>query len=257
MVLWPKISLGIVIAMIFLIISPSESSGKLPPVINITVNNASIDVEVREIALGEVLRAIAAKTGILLKLGDPLTEAVTHSIKALPLEEALKLLLANRNYSLMFKKTEDGNFVPTEIRTVENSPSDGSNRAGNSASISALPPNEFGLPAIVDNHMKMLTKEQLGQQLGNTEVLLKQMAAVPVADGPFIKGIRLTRLADQSALAGIGLAQGDLISNVNGMRVESALQFLQAVKSPPTGVSSIMIGITRNGRYESRYLRLQ
>ena len=104
---------------------------------------------------------------------------------------------------------------------------------------------------ITHNHGKQIPREQFG----NTSALLKQMAVVPVADGPLPGGFRVTSINQNSVLSNLGINQGDIISHINGKKVESLEQFLGALKSPPGDL--VMISRkSSDGKISSIYLHL-
>jgi type II secretory pathway component PulC len=107
----------------------------------------------------------------------------------------------------------------------------------------------------MDNRFKQLGREQFAQQFADTDSLMKQMAAVPITEGPFTKGIRITDLAESSAFIEIGLTPGDIVEYVNASPVTSAQQFLQSLKTPPEG-ELVRIERKRDGMILPIYIHL-
>ena len=248
-----KTSVPVIVLLAFLCHIPL-SLAKQQPLFTVQVNKETIDIEAKEAILGDVVRAVSEKVGIALKMGEPLTETVTISLKAIPYEEAFKSLLAGHSHTLIFKKTMDDQFVLVELQVL------GNGLAHKVDIDSAAPsPNQDGLSS-PNTVGKKLSREQLKQQFGNMSALMKEMTAVPVNDGDMIQGIKVTNLRAQSAISQLGISTGDIISSVNGNRIESAEQFLKAVQSPPEDMSIVMITRTlnaRNGLSDSLYLQLR
>jgi hypothetical protein len=254
-----KIITSIIMVCTLLISNTDMSEAKPQPSISVQVSNAIINIEARDAVLRDVIQAVSEKTGIVLKLGDPLTELITFSIEDVSAEEALKRLLANRNYTIIFKKTADDCFLPIELRVIGNTPIRGSILPINAAvnTVATLKEAEK-TPAPVNKDGKTFTRAQYIQRFQDIDHLSKQITAIPRRDGPFMKGIEITNINTDSVLSEIGIHRGDLISHINGNPIQSVQQFWQSIKSPPENASLVMIGRTMSdGRHSSIYIHLQ
>ena len=112
-----------------------------------------IHIQAEEVPLIDILKAISDKTGMILKSGVDLTNAVTIDLKAISVENCIHRLLARRNYALIYKKTQDGKSVPIELRVVGSAPL--RNMTLSSSQISDI---DTGPPA-PDDHIKKYQKK--------------------------------------------------------------------------------------------------
>ena len=226
----------------FLLFAPSMGVCRQQPVI-ITAHGSMINVEASGVPLGEVIKAISEKTGILFKFGAPLTETVSFSLKAISAEEAIKQLLANRSYTLSFKKTDDGQFTPVELLVVANRPTDPINIQG----MSLTGQNESGTP-LDSQMMKKSTNDQYAQQLGNADSLSKQTAGIPASDRPLSGGgLGISNPSENGGPFQISLASG---GNV-GASMQSARQTSQSTLSTSGGQSNESVAPTSDSRMKS------
>lgn len=198
-----------------------------------------IDIQAEEVPLIDILKAISDKTGIILKSGDDLTNAVTIDLKAISVENCIHRLLAGRNYALIYKKTQDGKSVPIELRVVGSASL--TNMTLSSSQISDIS-TEAPAP---DDHMRKYQRKWFKQAFADTKNLPKQISTEVTGDGHEQSGIRITRLAENSVFRQIGLNQGDIINDVNGEPVKTAQQFIQALQSVSKGNNHPIIRIER------------
>lgn len=241
----------------FLFFFPTRSMSQLEPSIKINVNGSIIDVEASEVALGDVLKAISEKTGVALKSGDRLKETVSFSFRGMPPEEAFKRLLANRSYVLTYRRADGGRYVPDELRVLGNQSVDAVKIPSPSIPDFSLSDPQQDLEDIPANdNIKKLDRGDFIQQFNDTDLLMKEMVAVPITEGPFTRGIRITDLAQSSALLKIGLKRGDIIENIDGSPAISAEQFLESLQSVPEERSVVMIKLKRDDVLASIYLQL-
>lgn len=91
-----KITLAFVLFCLLLMPLPAGAE-------TVTIQNGRMSVDLKEASLMGVAQDIEKKSGILFKGDESLLEGkVSVSFKDLPVEEGIKRILANMNYSLMF-----------------------------------------------------------------------------------------------------------------------------------------------------------
>lgn len=220
------------IYLIFLLIAPSIGACRQEPII-ITTNGSIIDVEASGAPLRDVLKAISDKMGILLKLEAPLTETVSLNIKAMPAEDALKQLLANRSYTLSFKKMDDGQFTPVELLVVANRQTELMNIPG----VNTPGHNENGTPAD-SQMMKKIGNDQYAQQPPTTDTLVKQTSIYPSSDWS----------SSNNTHTQIGITSGGNISASSGAPMLAAWAAPLPIPSSYGGQSSESNGPIVNNR---------
>ena len=235
--------------------------------ISIKVSEPALFINAEEAALGDILTALAERTGLTLRLGEPLTESVSCTIKANSLEEAIRRLLTSHSYSLTYKKNQDGIPFPDELKVLANRP-DGQTVAGlqnvnvqepiTAAALSDEGEANPGDDPPRDEHQKKIKRERFQQEFENLDALMEKVAAVPISGEPLSGGVRIMRLSGENALQQIGLNAGDVILNVNGYPVRSAQQLLQSLQSPPGGQRMLRIErIGADGSPDPIYIELQ
>lgn len=212
--------------------------------LHLKLQRSMIDIQAEEVPLIDILMALSDKTGMILKSSDDLTNAVTIDLKAVSVENCIHRLLAGRNYALIYKKTQDDKSVPIELRVVGSAPL--RNMTLSSSQISDI---DTG-PSAPDDHMRKYQRKWFKQAFADTKNLPKQISTEPTGDGHEQAGIRITRLAENSAFQKIGLNQGDIINDVNGKPVKTAQQFIQALQSASKGNNHpIRIERLKNDRF--------
>jgi len=252
MIPWKKTSAIIVLLVIFFF-AGSPCAGKQPPSMTIRAHDSIMDIDARQVAIEDVLRAISSKMGIALKIKKPIQDKVSFQLKDVSAEEVFKKLLVTRNYIFNFRKTEDGQFVLVELQVMGSSPEE----LTNIKSEGPLGQNENERPLAADHPMEQLAMAPTAQPSGNTDNLTAQMTAIPLSKNSSSKGIMVLHIAEKSALSQIGLTPGDTIGDINGKAVTSDQQFLQALAVPhvgPDGTSITRIERWRNGRIDPIYI---
>jgi hypothetical protein len=93
-----KVKISLVLVIICLSLAPLFAGAE-----SVTIQNGRMSVDLKEASLLGVAKDIEKQSGIAFK-GDEslLEEKVSVSFKDLPLEQGIKRILANMNYSLMF-----------------------------------------------------------------------------------------------------------------------------------------------------------
>ena len=203
--------------------------------LKLDIRSSIIDIQAEQVPLIDILKAISDKTGIILKSDVDLTNAVTIDLKGLSVENCIHRLLAGRNYAVIYKKTQEDKSVPIELRVV------GSGSLRNMT----LTPSQISdidtEPPEPDEHMRKYQRKWFKQAFSDTKNLPKQISTEPTDDGHEQSGIRITRLAENSAFQKIGLNQGDIINDVNGEPVSTCKEFIEALRSALNGNHLIRI----------------
>lgn len=197
--------------------------------LKLDVRSSLIDIQAKQAPLIDILKAISAKTGIILKSGADLTDEVTINLKTMSIENCIHRLLAGRNYALIYKKIQNDKSVPIELRVVGSAPL--KNITLSSSQISDIDTE----PSAPDDHMRKYQRKWFKQAFADTKNLPKQISIEETGDGHEQSGIRITRLAKNSVFRKIGLNEGDIINDVNGKSVSTCPEFIKALRSASNG----------------------
>ena len=224
-----KTFLRVLFLLSIIIINPINYSIAESASFHFELQQSLIDIQAKEIPLIDILKTLSDKTGIILKSGDDLTDPVTVNLKAVSVENCIHRLLAGRNYAVIYKKTQEDKSIPVELRVVGSAPL--RNMTLSSSQISDIDTE----PPAPDDHMRKYQRKLFKQAFEDTKNLPKQISTEPTGDGHEQSGIKITRLAENSAFRKIGLNQGDIINDVNGESVKTAQQFIQALQSASKG----------------------
>lgn len=234
-------------------------SGPVPAAtLRVEVRGSGLEIQADGVPLGDVLAAVSAKTGLVVKAGEALTEAVTCRFTGLTLEEGVRRLMKNRSYALICAETKGPASRPPELWIL------GTNGPGfllgSTASplgtLSATAPEGLAPP---EDHTNRYRKDWLAGEVANREQLARQFSARPSGAQTEERGIVITKLAPDSLLQKIGIDQGDLVSRVNGRPVGTVREFISAFQSVPQEPSSIMMIERRkpDGRLDPVYVHLE
>jgi hypothetical protein len=190
----------------------------------ISVETQSVAIEARETPLIELLKALSRQTDIVLVTSDSLEEPISVSIHAKDLNESIERLLQKHNYAVLFSQSPDGSFAISEIRVI-----------GSKSPVSYLP---HASPEGLDDHMQHYSKTWYVKEFRNTDKLSRQITATPAKsrshkeDPPDLEeGIEVRHVAENSVFNQIGIREGDLIRNVNGVPVKTTEEFLNALQA--------------------------
>ena len=94
--------------------SPGPQDQVLPPTAQVTVNAASqlVTLDVKNAPLAAVLAAIGQQAQITLSLSDDIkSERLSLSFQNIPLEDALKRVLAGQSYAFVYKQDKGRNVI--------------------------------------------------------------------------------------------------------------------------------------------------
>lgn len=234
-------------------------------------HNDRIRLHADEVSLISVLKAIAEKADITITSDDPLTRPVTLILDDVSVEESIRRLLAEKSHVLVYKKTEQGDSVITEIRVLDPVTNKISIVASEPEPVEQAPavayveppPQPFQpfLPEEFENPMKSFEKSWFRHEIENIDLVSEEISAEapkkPVSkrdesddddetdDLPGVRstlvGMRITQVAVSSVFARIGLKNGDVIRNVNGKQVTTTGEFIRALQDASQQQSMIRI----------------
>jgi hypothetical protein len=194
---------------LFLLLAALDQQIVLAASLRIEVRESLIDLQVQEVPLTEVLRAITEKTEVTLEIPEALADPVSCEIEGASLEEVVRRLLSDRSYVLTYRKTADGNSIPDTLQVL--------GRRG-TAPAPLEPPHDIEIPKVVDRYWLEDQHQDLSLQLN----------AIPTDQGAFGTGILIKGIQEDSAFLEWGLKEGDVIDDVNGLPVRNREEFMQA-----------------------------
>lgn len=212
----------------------------LAATLQVELRGSLLEIEAEGVPLGDVLTAVSARTGLVVKGGEPLTDVVTCRLTDLTLEQGIRQLMKHRNYALTFADAKG---------TVSSSPTLWILGKGGSAFAPGPPAEPLitqsdSVPAVLavpDDRKNVYLKEWFAGEVEDPEQLSSQFSAAPSEARAKEKGIVITNLSPDSVLQKIGVSQGDLVSRVNGRPVGSVEEFISALQSVPEEASTIMM----------------
>ncbi|MCP4692330.1 MAG: PDZ domain-containing protein, partial [Desulfobacterales bacterium] len=95
-----------------------------------------------------------------------------------------------------------------------------------------------------------VSKTELDKQAGNLSQILRDMTIRPYIPDGKPEGVTLLNMKENSVFTQMGFQNGDIITGVNGERIESvseALNFYKRLKSS----SRVAVNVIRGGREET------
>lgn len=234
-------------------------SGTVPALtLHIEAKGSVVDIQANGASLSDVLTALSAKTGLVVKTHAPLTDLVTCNFTDLTLEQGVKQLLKNRSYAFISAKAKGRTSEPPQLWIL------GKDDAAFSPGYSASPVitqstiDQEGVFS-PDDRTNVHSKGWILGEVGDTEELSRQLSAIPSGTQTEEKGIVITKLAPESMFHEIGITQGDLVSRVNGHPIGTVEEFIGAFQSLSTETSTIMMIERRkpDGRLDPIYVHLE
>ena len=214
---------------------------------HLEVRDSLIDIQAEQVPLIDILKSISEKTGIVLKSGDSLTDAVTFHLKAASVEDCIGRLLAKRNHVLLFKDIENNRSVPIEVQVFGTKALQ--TISGQGFHASKLPFEADSNAPPPEDPVRRYQRAWFEREFKDENKLSSQISAksinAPINDMPEARGFRITKLAKNSVLREIGLKEGDIVADVNGQPVGTAEEFIQALRFPPNGHSTVRIELLR------------
>jgi PDZ domain-containing protein len=258
--------------------------------LNIRIQDSLIYLHADQVSLIHVLKNITEKADILFESSDPLTKPVSLDLEGISIEKCVRRLLANHNYSLSFKKTEDSHFVITSVQVLGHASGSGFKPTSKPGSVARThaevrplsdpPPQiESESHTVSEDPFQRYETDRFKQAFENTDMLSEEIAiaeperpalpeGAPVPEGlsripipketHHLEGIRIKEVVTSSVFAQIGLREGDVIQNVNGKQVATKREFIEALQKVPEEQPMVRIArVTENGMMDPIYLKLQ
>jgi hypothetical protein len=234
-------------AVCFVVIGLVSVSNLYAASLSLNVQNSRIDIHAEQVPLIDILRTISDEAEIIIETRDPLTELVSLNLKGASIEQCLRRLLGNRNYALTYKKIGDNQIVPTSMRIF------------GTGSVTLIKPEIKTEPLTPppEDPLKRIDRKTFEQAFGESNKLAKQIAAHFVSGDPERSGIKLTRVLKNSIFSDIGLKDGDIVQDVNGERVETAEDFIEALQTATEDQTMLRIArIKNNNLMDPIYIEL-
>jgi hypothetical protein len=187
--------------------------------IAIDVQEKAIQIWAKEARLDDILQILAKKMDLTLSFMESLPERVSCDHTDTSVEAILKRLLPNRSYSLVYREAGEGRFVPSELKIL-------GQRSPEAAPVLAT---TVVMPVERSNN---LDRVWYGRTFEAGSNLMEQIAADPVYGEALPNGgLHIRELSEDSAFAQLGLAPGEVVSNVNGKPISSAQDLIEALQS--------------------------
>jgi hypothetical protein len=239
-----------VVSLVSLMFVWSATAGNL----RVEIRGAVLDLQAEAVPLSDVLRAVSAKTGLVVKAQGPLTEVVNCHFMGLTLEQGVKQLMQNRNYALMLSEATDERSTPPKLWVMGTG--FGSGTTGSSLKAARAGSEEIG--AYPYERQNVHRKDWLAGEVRDSKKLSRQFSAAATGARTGEQGIKISSLAPNSVLQKIGIGRGDLVSIVNGWPISSTEDFISALQSAVQEGSRIMMIERRksDGRLDPVYVHL-
>jgi len=214
---------------------------------DVTVKDGKVSISSKGATLGDILRAMEKKAGLVLKASPKLEDPVTNDFFASSVDEVVSQLLVDYNYALsqQKKKTSVGQHTQNYLLWVYEKKS-GSAKVVTPAKVAGTPgraPTPAPAPPTPPSGggMQMMEREKFVNDFGNSDVIARQVAAQPPGDTPAGQnGILVHSIQADSTLAQLGIATGDVISDVNGSPVRSVQDLAKALSPEAVGDKTIV-----------------
>ena len=157
------------------------------------------------------------------------------------------IVLDHEGATEILKLVRDRNLVPGDV--VRATPAASTSRASANPLAAGSNTANPGTTAPAATNVKVpadwqQTVERLRQ---NPAELAKRVQVVPVLDGGKLTGVRLSAGGDAALMAQIGLRNGDVITSVNGMAVDSFARG-QEIMTGLVSASSVRVTVLRDGK---------
>lgn len=203
--------------LMLLVLMGGETAWSIP--LEIKADHGLISIQAERVLLSDVLQAVASEAGLTIKSNDELADTVSLSIRNMPVEAAVRRLLANRNYVIQFKEAQDGHLIPISLHVFGQ---------GSETVIQA----EIS-PQPTHDHMKRVEKDWFKKIFADTDRRLKEISVKKDDTTPEALGLRITKIAEDSPFNMIGFKENDLIVDVNSQPVNTVEDLIKALKSAP------------------------
>jgi hypothetical protein len=203
--------------------------------IEINSSNGNLSINAEKIQLVHILEAIAKQTGIKFMTGADLDEEVSCRIQNEPTEDALKKLLKDYNFAILFRKDKD--FIDVDTVKIMGSKDLAYLEFNSSSGKSLKNPDNGGY----DSTKSIYNKSSFIKEWEDTKKLSGQIKAERISNenssnvlgtvDQRLRGIRVLEVAENSIFDKIGIRINDRIADINGTSVNSASDLISLMKS--------------------------
>jgi len=173
-------------------LTPEQRPATAPMVV---FADGKLSVVAKNSTLGDILRAIAAKTGASIDIPESASERVVSQLGPAPAREVLTSLLNGSHYNYVMVGTETNpNAVAHVILTTKSDRPEGSapaSAASNIASRQMVQPRTALQAAVMQPYQEMLQQQQ-AQQEAATELQKQVIESVPESAGQASSGVAAT-----------------------------------------------------------------
>jgi len=181
--------------------------------LSIDIKDSIIELKTEKVPLMDILKAISDRTGISMIIDESMTEPISIDFKV-SIEECFQRLLKNRNFAMIYNDKIDGQRGLSEIHVIS----------------SGTKVRYGGRPGSPEDSMIRNAKDWFKREFGEGRALLHLVSATP-SSGSFDRvGIEITMVPGNSPFHKIGLEEGDVVVDVNGTRVNTVQEFIQALQ---------------------------
>ncbi|MDA0791088.1 MAG: PDZ domain-containing protein [Proteobacteria bacterium] len=257
--------------------------------VKLEIREDLVYLDAEYVSLISVLEALAEKAGIRLESEVPLTQPITLRLNGVSVQRALQRLLSRESYTLAFQQTEtdirvkgvdifrkladmkESDFATIETVVYDPESMPESVPESSDSLPEGAPPVASDGPSIQNYDQASLNSalenDYLADELDidDGDQMSDSPLPRPTGDrspdprllGGQSSGVRITRVAASSIFTDFGLKSGDVITDVNGHKVGSSQEFVQALR---TASSSQSIRISRkdeNGVFNPIYIQVQ
>ena len=201
----------------------------------------NLQIKAVDVPLAEGLRSVDSKTPLLLKTPSiALSEAISTEMAGVSLQAALQQILAGWNYVLFHKKTGLGETGEYLLWVYEKK--NGQHNTGSVAPKPAIQVPGYTPPPPIN-----MSRAAYKKLFSDAREVEGQITAEPPLDAPSeFSGIMVFDVKPNSAVADLGIADGDLITDVNGTPIRSSANFAKMLHPQALGERPlVMIQRTR------------
>jgi len=182
--------------------------------LSIDIKDSIIELKAEKVPLMDILKAISDRTGISMILDESMTEPISTDFKV-SIEECFERLLKNKNFAMIYNDKIDGQKGLSEIYVIS---------LGTKVRYG-------GRPDSPEDPMIRNAKDWFKREFGEGRALLHLVSATPPRGGLDREGIEITMVSGNSPFRKIGLEEGDVVVDVNGTRVNTVQEFIQALQA--------------------------
>ncbi len=182
--------------------------------LSLNLKDSMIELKAEKVPLLDILSAISDRTGISMILDESMTEPISIDFRV-SIEECFQRLLKNKNYAMIYNDGIDGHRGLLEIYVISSGSKVKYGRKSGSPEDSIVRDN----------------KDWFNRQFGEGRALFHLISATPSRGDYDRAGIEITMVPGNSPFHKIGLEEGDVVVDVNGTRVNTVQEFIQALQS--------------------------